>query len=387
MRRDCFEVDTRYVCRSVQSNNIDVFNTSSSCYDGTSWAFSLLKEMQVATSDLIDWLIPFDIIEQYAEYLSETVPSSLAQRFICNCTLNGPGKEYEYSSSNFELLPSDVLVQQSSRSNHQMSYDSIVSFVDRIECNTTFHGLEWWQICDEITERDNAIDESDCHLLEFQKCESDEFQCRNGMCIPLEFAFDARPNCMDSSDEQELDEMYRAYYSCNKHSSALCDARFCRENQFSCGNGQCVSWTAIFGYSTGCSNFRHAAYSCEIFDDDAKRNPLLTGICQQTTPSLSPLTQESNCVTSLRHLLRASQGHLAHIQRNISFHNILQRCPDLIEYPLKTGLPGTMKTFYNKSYIHMFYSDEKYLHRLIPRKPHLYYFNSSIMCHMNWLNQ
>jgi hypothetical protein len=118
MRRDCFVVDTPYVCRSEHSNNIDVFNTSSSCYDGTSWAFSSLKEIQVTTSDLIDWLIPFDIIEQYTEYLSETEPSSLAQRFIFNCSLNGFSKECEYSSSNFKLLTSGLLVQQSSRSNH-----------------------------------------------------------------------------------------------------------------------------------------------------------------------------------------------------------------------------------------------------------------------------
>jgi hypothetical protein len=374
-------IGIHYFCRSEQSDDVHLSKISPSCYYGTSWAFSLLKEKDVKTSDLIDWLIPLEIIEQYAEYLSETIPSSLAHRFICNCTMNALGRQCEYNLLKLKEVPGEVLNWQSTRSDRR-SYDSMISFVDGIECNTTFHGLEWRQICDGITDCANAIDESDCHLLEFHKCESDEFQCRNGMCIPLEFVFDARPDCIDFSDEQELDEMYKAYYLCDRKSTIYCDTRLCLEDQFSCGDGECVSWTAIFGYSKGCSNFRHAAYSCETIDKHVAVHPLLAGICQQTTPSLPNLTQESNCVTSLRHLLKGSDGSSAYKIRNISFHNILQRCPDLIEYPLKTGLPGNMKTFYNKSYIQMFYKNESYFRRAISRRPHLYCFNSTTLCHI-----
>ena len=35
------------------------------------------------------------------------------------------------------------------------------------------------------------------------KCDSDQFQCKNGHCIPIRWRCDADPDCMDGSDEEK----------------------------------------------------------------------------------------------------------------------------------------------------------------------------------------
>ena len=37
------------------------------------------------------------------------------------------------------------------------------------------------------------------------RCDSDQFQCRSGHCIPIRWRCDTDPDCMDSSDEQKCD--------------------------------------------------------------------------------------------------------------------------------------------------------------------------------------
>lgn len=34
------------------------------------------------------------------------------------------------------------------------------------------------------------------------KCDNDQFQCKNGHCIPIRWRCDADPDCMDGSDEE-----------------------------------------------------------------------------------------------------------------------------------------------------------------------------------------
>ena len=86
------------------------------------------------------------------------------------------------------------------------------------------------------------------------------------MCLAIEFAFDAMPDCMESSDEQEQEttEMNTVYYSCSTRTSFYCDNRQCRKDQFSCGNGKCVPWSSIFQSSKSCSNHRQAAFNLYV---------------------------------------------------------------------------------------------------------------------------
>lgn len=34
------------------------------------------------------------------------------------------------------------------------------------------------------------------------RCDNDQFQCKNGHCIPIRWRCDADPDCMDGSDEE-----------------------------------------------------------------------------------------------------------------------------------------------------------------------------------------
>ena len=48
--------------------------------------------------------------------------------------------------------------------------------------------LDWREICDGKTDcMNNNVDEPDCYELEMNICSEDEFQCRNGQCVPIIF--------------------------------------------------------------------------------------------------------------------------------------------------------------------------------------------------------
>ncbi|CAF3547347.1 unnamed protein product, partial [Rotaria sp. Silwood2] len=236
---DCFAVDRRYFCRPTERSS-----TIKSCKEGNLWALEKLKKLNVTADNLVDWLIPLDLIEQYAAYLNEDSDTLLAVVAICNCTHNWIGRECVYSITDKLANPGDILFLQTVTTS-ATSYEILTRLVDGIVCTGADLFLEWRHICDGVVQCQNGADEHDCHLLEFQKCEEDEFQCRNGMCIPIEFSYDAMPDCMDSSDEQETEELSTRYYSCSKKTSFDCDNRQCRKDQFSCGNGECITWSSV----------------------------------------------------------------------------------------------------------------------------------------------
>jgi hypothetical protein len=216
------------------------------CIKGDLRTFSQLKQRNVTTDKLVDWLIPFNVIEQYANYMNSTSNDSNDNTTICQCSPSRIGSKCQYKLRKDTISISLVIDGQLN------SYKEILeevelprSSVDEISCHVSTVDLEWRHICDGIIHCANAADELDCHLLELSKCQADEFQCRNGMCIPKEFLFDVVPDCMDSSDEQELIDSYQGYNKCPKTSAMECDERLCRKDELSCGDGQCIKWSSI----------------------------------------------------------------------------------------------------------------------------------------------
>ncbi|CAF4151727.1 unnamed protein product, partial [Adineta steineri] len=371
-RPECFLVDFRYYCRQVTVNTI-----IESCKDGNLWAFDKLKKLNVTTENLINWLIPFYLIEQYAAHLDDNENTRAAEATICNCSQNQIGRYCEYNFNSRVSAPGNWLDQQMSYVQNSNSYETLTRLVDGIICPGADMFLEWRHICDGFTQCANGADELDCHLLEFFKCETDEFQCRNGMCIPIEFAFDATPDCMDRSDEQALDVLHKKYHHCATQSSFECDDQLCHKDQFSCGNGECVPWSAILNDQKDCGNFRDIAYICETSNLVLATRGEWPSICKQTMELVPPLTDSSDCRQTLGHLL---QTHPSRQLRDLASINLRTRCDDLILYLEQNAFFPGLKIIYNRSRIEIFISNPSNLDKHIPKTPDLYYFTGVIVC-------
>ncbi|CAF2106989.1 unnamed protein product [Rotaria magnacalcarata] len=338
----------------------------------------MLKDYQINSDALIEWLIPFHLIEQYADYLNSTSNSRMDDIFICNCTKSRIGTNCEYESVSITTDASRFVKGQ--RPKTTISYETLTSFIDDLICNGNVAALEWRQICDGIIDCDDGNDELKCHLLELNRCEEDEFQCQNGMCIPKEFLFDIALDCMDSSDEQELIDNYDLFDSCIAETKYECDERLCAKDQFSCGNGQCIHWSSLILGGYACTNFRDIAYRCET-DDYLVLNPkIYVGICRQTTMNLEILTNTTDCLSSLRHLLTADRNKSATKIRIMSLNNIIGRCDELIQYPYKVIFSPVLSMYYNRSQLALFYASGRNFDQQIPRKPHLYCLHGSMVC-------
>lgn len=368
---DCFVIEFRHYCRPVK-----IDDTKASCKHGESWTFEQLEKLSRTTANLMDWLIPFHLIEQYAAYLDDDKNKLAPETTICNCSQNRIGRACEYIFNSKVRSPGHLLSQQMADV-HLNSYETLTRFVDGITCQGGDLFLEWRHICDGISQCQNGADELDCHILEFHECEPDEFQCRNGMCIPIEFAFDAMPDCMDWSDEQELDEIYKRYYDCSRKSTYECDDRLCRKDQFSCGNGECVPWSSVLIDDRGCENSRHIAYTCEVSNSFVNTRREWPGICKETMKRILTLTNASDCLQSLGHLL---QTHPSVRLGELAIKNIMARCDELISFSEQNGFFPGLKIAYSRSRFEAFFSNPSNLRKPVLKTPDIFYFNGVIIC-------
>ncbi|CAF1672958.1 unnamed protein product, partial [Adineta ricciae] len=170
---ECFMSGDRRYCRPMVVNDI-----REACRNGHLLTFAELKRSNVTSENLIKWLIPLQRIQWYTAYLNydENIPA--AEASVCKCSENRIGTNCEYSLNVGAKTINDVLVRQMVGS-HKNSHETLTTLVDGITCIGANIFLEWRHICDGFIQCRNGADEIDCHLLEFHKCESDEFQCRN----------------------------------------------------------------------------------------------------------------------------------------------------------------------------------------------------------------
>ena len=376
---ECFLTPVRHFCHSSEENlpigkNV---NRTTCQLNGISVSFAMLKENQISTDVLIDWLIPFHLIEQYADYLNSISRTSTDETLICNCTLKrlGTDCQYEIENKGRDLI-NVIKIQRGGKSTGE--YETLTSLIDGISCRgASVPHVEWRQICDGISQCEDVSDELNCHRLELNQCEGDkEYRCRNGMCIPKEFVFDGTLDCMDSSDEQELTNVFRVLDSCVDQSRFECDERLCRKDQFSCGDGQCVPWSSLINGENGCTNSRHLAYRCETMDNLLSSRRNLEGICRETTAQLEKLTNTSSCLVSLRHLLTTDREEIV----RVSMENILNNCSQLIHYPEKTILSPILVMFYNRTELEMIFKRGISFISNVSKRPHLYCLRGKITC-------
>ena len=87
-------------------------------------------------------------------------------------------------------------------SNEEMKIDYLTCYIG-IQCQTNLFCLDWRQICNGIVDCDYGEDEPFelCLQMELNQCNSEkEFRCKNGLCIPISFAYDIIEDCLDRSD-------------------------------------------------------------------------------------------------------------------------------------------------------------------------------------------
>ncbi|CAF2064304.1 unnamed protein product [Rotaria magnacalcarata] len=100
----------------------------------------MLKDYQINSDALIEWLIPFHLIEQYADYLNSTSNSRMDDIFICNCTKSRIGTNCEYESVSITTDASRFVKGQ--RPKTTISYETLTSFIDDLICNGNVAALE-----------------------------------------------------------------------------------------------------------------------------------------------------------------------------------------------------------------------------------------------------
>ena len=107
--------------------------------------------------------------------------------------------------------------------------------------------LDWREICDgKVDCWPKLTDENYCEQLERNECNSDEYRCRNGQCIPESFVFDDPhgADCLDSTDENIYSLSMSSYlHMCaNKDPTFRCTDVTCQHWSFrSCSNHYCSS--------------------------------------------------------------------------------------------------------------------------------------------------
>ena len=266
---DCVFVNSSlFYCRRP-TESIDLFrdNQSTECQlnDGQLHRFSELRSKNISVSTVLHrWRSTLERVEDYSRYWRD---SSSSDGLICECLRPGSfGKNCEYRlpvGKTFEETLDWQLMMRKDNPWEVQAYGDIVCY-QTLQCDSGMLCLDWREICDGIQNCREGRDEENCDLLEMNPCdEREEYRCMNGMCIPDEFFLDGELDCLDWSDEIQ----YKKSEDCSLESvSEECDDHLCPPNQWSCGDGQCISDRTLFKESlyARCQSERDQHFMCEM---------------------------------------------------------------------------------------------------------------------------
>jgi hypothetical protein len=216
-------------------------------YGNVGWSFDQLKKRNITGHHLVRWNAPVQIIDEYERFL-HTGDKMLLNALYCNCTDGihfGDRCQYAFDIVNQTF---DTLLEHQFRNfleaipnEDQMIDDKYITCYKRdVMCRE--HCLDWRHICNGIVDCFNGEDEISCYLLELNECLNNEYRCRSGYCIPMEFAFDMTFDCDDGTDERELLTLVTDRLdNCYRHIPHMfCDDFNSAWMMFPCGDGQLV---------------------------------------------------------------------------------------------------------------------------------------------------
>ncbi|CAF2840950.1 unnamed protein product [Rotaria sp. Silwood2] len=189
---------------------------------------------------------------------------------LCECTdslLFGKNCEYflPEGTTSEEIIAWEVQMKTIDSWQMQLFGDSVC--YTTLSCNTGLLCLDWRDICDGVQQCMSGDDETNCDKLEFNDCDDDEYRCMNGMCIPDEYFLDGDYDCSDLSDEKQV---FNDMKCTLQKASVQCDDQMCSLDEWSCGDGQCITDRIAFQDSgrnktaKECNNLRDQYYMCEM---------------------------------------------------------------------------------------------------------------------------
>jgi hypothetical protein len=273
-----FDLLKSFVPFCIRSETIKQFNDEDkSCY-GKIITFKELKTNNVSVGDLFWWNAVIEIIDLYEKYL--LFPHLVNDNeFYCNCSfLTQFGKSCQYDTNAEDYERSFTILLWGSRSvssNEQVKNDYLTCYIG-IQCQTNLFCLDWRQICNGIIDCDYGEDEPDelCLQMESNQCHpEEEFRCQNGLCIPITMASAVPDACLDRSDGTQIfDTNLPNYLSdlCLDYPSLDCDETNHGWKQFSCNNGQSISYSDLTSKVSKrgktCANDHHLKYLRKLFN-------------------------------------------------------------------------------------------------------------------------
>ena len=248
-----------------------------SCY-GTEITFKQLKSIDVSIGDLFKWNSVIEIIDLYEKYilLSNLINDN---EVYCNCSFPSQfGKFCEYIFNNYDLDDdydersfTTLYTNKGNTFNNEVRNQYSTYYIG-IECQTK---LDWRQICNGVVDCDNGEDEPFelCLQMEINQCNNEtEFRCQNGLCIPISLAYDVEADCSDQSDGTNIyrsDFKIQILTECDDTRNLECDEFNHGWKQFSCGDGQFISYSdltlKVDIKGKTCENKYHLKYLTNLF--------------------------------------------------------------------------------------------------------------------------
>jgi len=157
--------------------------------------FDHLRKENITTEQLYQWSASIDLIEEYQEYLLSSHSLSQSNNVFYNCTKPrfGPLCQYE-----FLFLPSDKSTLNEVIINfYRIEYNpTSLTCYEHLKCDRGSKSLclDWTEICNNYIDcTNNQIDENDCWQVQMNECREDEYRCRNGQCVSKQFVFGYQP--------------------------------------------------------------------------------------------------------------------------------------------------------------------------------------------------
>lgn len=175
----------------------------------SNWTFDELKRQNITHEDLYFWSAPIDLIEDYQVYLNQTnngQNSSLSDNTYFNCTWPkfGPSCQYEFVQMASDNLSLQKMIGDFFHTRFSNRKPNFTCYI-QLQCTreSKSYCLQWEEICDgEVQCWDGGEDEKNCWQIEINDCQSNEYRCQNGECIPKSFYADyLHIDCRDQSDE------------------------------------------------------------------------------------------------------------------------------------------------------------------------------------------